>query len=102
MATLNDYKVWFEELDLESFEYEAARQLVHSLRNTCECGLFNTQIAKGTNNGWIISSNGIDDKLHLKTPKQVSSFITYIELTFCEGMDAEIYASYRHNLEKDN
>ena len=71
MATLSDYKDWLEELDFESSDYEAISQLVHSIRNRCECGLYNTQEAKGVNNGWIISASGVEDKLHLKTPKQM-------------------------------
>lgn len=102
MATLFDYKDWFQELDLEPSDYEAASQLVHSLRNVCECGLFKTSVAKGTNNGWIISTSGIDDVLKLSTPKQVTAFVRHIEASLCEDMDAEVYASYKHNMLKDD
>lgn len=102
MATLNDFKDWFNEVGLEESEYEHASDLVHSLRNCCECGLFNTQNAKGMNNGWIISADGVKDTLHLRTIAQISGFIRYIEEVFCEGMDAEIYCSYRHAMEKDD
>ena len=33
MATINDYKAWFDEVALESSEYEAASNLVHVLKN---------------------------------------------------------------------
>ena len=102
MATLTDFKDWFNEVGLEENEYEHASSLVHSLRNACECGLFNTQVAKGKNNGWIISCDGVDDVLHLFKLSQITGFIRYIEYSFCEGMDAEIYCSYKHAMEKDD
>ncbi len=101
MATLNDFKDWFNELGLEESEYEHASNLVHSLRNQCECGIFNTQVAKGRNNGWIVSAEGVDDNLHLFTLAQITGFIRYIEYFFCEGMDVEIYCSYKHEMMKD-
>ena len=61
MATLSDYKDWLEEMDFESSDYEAISQLVHSIRNRCEFGLYNTQEAKGVNNGWIISASGVKE-----------------------------------------
>lgn len=102
MSTLNDYKDWFQELDLSETDYEAADQLVHSMRNVCDCGLFHTVTAKGKNNGWIISADGVEDNLHLITPKQVSAFITHIQATICDGMDAEVYASFKHEMLKDD
>lgn len=100
MNTLNDFKDWFNEVGLEENEYEQACNLVHSLRNLCECGGFKTQIANGKNNGWIISADGVDSVLHLFKLSQITGFIRYIEYSFCEGMDAEIYASYKHAMEK--
>lgn len=108
MTTINDYKAWFDEVDLESSEYEAASNLVHVLRQAVysnsdnDCGGFKAQIANGQNNGWIISADGVDDKLHLTTHKQISAFIRHIEASMCEDMDAEIYASYRHAMERDD
>lgn len=57
----------------------------------CECGFFTTQIANGANNGWIISAEGVELKLHLTTLKQIGAFIRHIEATLCEDMDAEVY-----------
>ena len=102
METLTDFKDWFNEVGLEDSEYEHASHLVHSLRNMCKCGLFNTQVANGKNNGWIISCDGVEDVLHLFTPNQITGFIHYIEYSFCEGMDAEIYCSFKHAMEKDD
>lgn len=64
--------------------------------------LFHTSIANGKNNGWIISADGVEEVLHLFTPKQVSAFITHIQTTICEGMDAEVYASFKHEMLKDD
>lgn len=102
MALLNNYIDWLQEVDIDEKDYESASDLVHSLRNVCECGLFKTAIANGKNNGWIVSACGTEDNLHLFTPKQVSAFIRHIEVTLCEGMDAEIYSSYKHNMLKDD
>lgn len=102
MATLNDFKDWFNEVGLEESEYENACHLVHSLRNLCKCGLFNTQVANGNDNGWIITCDGVDDVLHLLTPEQIIVFIHYIERIFCEGMDAERYCLYKQAMEKDD
>ena len=71
------------------------------MRNCCECGLFNTKVARGTDNGWIISADGTEDNLHLRTMNQMTGFIRFIEKTFCGGMDAEIYCSFRREMEKD-
>lgn len=59
-------------------------------------------VANGKNNGWIISADGVEEVLHLFTPKQVSAFITHIQATICEGMDAEVYASFKHEMLKDD
>lgn len=101
MSTLNDYKDWFQELDLSETDYEAADQLVHSLKNVCDCGLFHTVVANGQNNGWIVSADGTEDTLHLITEKQKLAFITHIQAILCGGMDAEDYASFKHNMMKD-
>ena len=102
MSLLNDYKDWLQVLNLSETDYEAADQLVHSMRNVCDCGLFHTSIANGKNNGWIISADGVEEVLHLFTPKQVSAFITHIQTTICEGMDAEVYASFKHEMLKND
>lgn len=99
---MDDYKEWLRAVDIDANDHESPSDLVHSLRNCCECGLFNTQVAKGTNNGWIISASCVQDKLHLKTPKQMTAFIRHIEHNLCEDMDAEVYASYKHAMEKDD
>lgn len=54
------------------------------------------------NNGWIISADGVEDKLHLTSHKQISALIRHIEANMCEDMDAEIYTSYRHAMEKND
>lgn len=102
METLDDYKVWLNEVDLEPTDWESVGQLVHALKNKCECGLFNVKIANGANNGWIIYATGVDDTLHLTTDKQIRAFITHLEVNYCEGMDAEAYASFKHNMQKND
>lgn len=102
MATRNDYKEWLQIVDFEDTDYEAISQLVHSIRNRCECGLFKTEVAKGNNNGWIISGEGVVDNLHLISPKQMTAFIRHIEATLCDDTDAEIYAWYKHEMEKND
>ena len=101
MATLFDFKDWLQELDLGPSDYEEISQLVHSLRNICECGLYKTVVARGVNNGWIVSGSGAPDNLKLTTPKQVTAFIRHIEDTLCEGMDAEVFACYKNDMMKD-
>lgn len=107
MEPINDYKAWFDELELEPSDYELTSALVHAIRTTvytgkeCDCGGFYIQIAKGVNNGWILSADGVVDKLHLRTHKQISGFIRHIEANLCEDMDAEIYESFRHAMDKE-
>ena len=102
MSTLNDYKTWLQELDLSETDYELADQLVHSMRNVCDCGLFHTVTANGKNNGWILSADDAEDNMQLITPQKVSAFITHIQTTICERMDAEVYASFKHEMLKDD
>lgn len=108
MPTINDYKQWLSEVDIDPCDYESPSHLVHTLKyaalhgEECECGFFTTQIANGANNGWIISAEGVENKLHLTTLKQIGAFIRDIEATLCEDMDAEVYASYKHAMKKDD
>ena len=40
MATLNDYKEWLQEVDINPSDYESPSALVTAIRNIEECGLF--------------------------------------------------------------
>ena len=101
MATLNDYKEWLQEVDINPSDYESPSALVTAIRNTEECGLFKVVKANGANNGIIISADGTEDKLHLATDKQINAFITHIETVLCNGMSAEAYESFKRTMEKD-
>lgn len=102
MATINDYKEWLEEVDIDSSDYESPSALVTAIRNEEVCGLFKVVRANGANNGIIISADGTVDKLHLKTDKQINAFINHIETVLCNGMSAETYESYKREMEKDD
>ena len=102
MATLNDYKEWLQEVDIDSNDYESPSALVKAIREGGECGLFKVEKANGVNNGIIISADGTEDKLHLITDKQLNAFITHIETVLCNGMPAEAYESFKRAMEKDD
>lgn len=71
MPTINVYKKWLSEVDINPCDYESPSHLVHTHKYTalhgeeCECGFFTTQRANGANSGWIISAEGVENKLHL-------------------------------------
>lgn len=102
MATLNDYREWLSVVWVEEPNYDDIHSLVYSLGKKERYGSFNTQIAKGDRNGWIISADGVDDVLHLFTDSQITEFIKHIEDTFCDGMDVGAYRSYRRAMGKDD
>ena len=102
MATLNDYKEWLQEVDIDPSDYESPSALVTAIRNIEECGLFKVVKANGADNGIIISADGTEDKLHLATDKQINAFITHIEKVLCNCMPAEAYESFKRMMEKDD
>ena len=102
MATINDYKAWLQEVDIDSSDYETPSALVNAIRNGGEYGLYKVVEANGLNNGIIISADGTEDKLHLVTDKQINAFITHIEALLCNGMPAEAYESFKREMEKDD
>ena len=102
MATINDYKVWLQEVDIDSSDYESLSALVNAISEGGEYSLFKVEKAKGVNNGIIISANATEDKLHLITDKQINAFITHIEKLLCNGMSAEAYESFKRTIKKDN
>lgn len=102
MATIQDFKVWLQEVNIDPSDYESPSALVTAIRNREECGLFKVEKANGANNGIIISAVGTDDKLHLATDKQINAFITHIEKVLCNGMLAEAYESFKRTMEKDD
>ena len=40
MATIQDFKEWLQEVDIDPSDYESPSSLVTAIRNVEECGLF--------------------------------------------------------------
>lgn len=48
MATINDYKAWLQEVDIDPSDYESPSALVNAIRHVGEYGLFKVVEANGT------------------------------------------------------
>ena len=57
-------------------------------------------MAKGRDNGWKVYTHGVYDVPNHNTLSQITRFVRYIDYTFCKGIDAADYCSYRHAMEK--
>lgn len=100
MATTTDFSAWLDCADLEN--YEEVYCLYRSVAECSEYGMFNTQVANGKNNGWIVSAPYIDDSLHLCSQAAKDAFLSKIENRFCDGMSMEGWYAYHHAMEKDD
>lgn len=100
MSTLTDFSTWLYCLDFN--DYEDVYALYHSIADCDEYGVYKTQVAKGKNNGWIVSSSCLDDTLHLISDKAKQTFLSIIESRYCEGMDIEGWYAYKQAMEKDD
>ena len=100
MAVITDFSAWLDCADLEN--YEEVYCLYRSIADCSEYGMFNTQVANGKNNGWIVSASYIDDSLHLCSTKAKDTFLSIIEKRFCGEMSMEGWYAYNRAMEKDD
>ena len=100
MAAITDFSAWLECADLEN--YEEVYCLYRSVAECSDYGMFNTQIANGKDNGWIVSASYLDDKLHLCSEKAKETFLLMIEKRYCENMTMEEWYAYKQAMEKDD
>ena len=101
MAVTTDFSAWLDCADLDN--YEDVYCLYRSVEECSEYGMFNTQVAKGKNNGWIVSASLLDDySLHLCSQAAKDAFLSKIENRYCDGMSMEGWYAYHHAMEKDD
>lgn len=100
MAAITDFSAWLECADLEN--YEEVYCLYHSVAECSDYGMFNTQIANGKDNGWIVSASYLDDTLHLCSEKAKETFLSILEKRFCGDMTMEGWYACQHAMEKDD
>ena len=100
MAVITDFSAWLDCAELEN--YEEVYCLYRSVADCSEYGLFNTQVANGKNNGWIVSASHLEESLHLCSQKAKDTFLSMIEKRFCGDMSIEGWYSYKHTMEKDD
>ena len=100
MELIYDFDEWFDLIELE--DYEDVNSLYRSVEECDEYGRFNTQEAKGEDNGWIVSELDLDQALHLKSNKAREYFLRTIEDKYCEGMNMEGWYDYHHQMDKDD
>ena len=99
MAT-KDFSEWLVCMDLT--DYEDNYSLYRSVEECETYGSFETQIAKGSNNGWIVKATYIDESLHLASEKAKNTFLSMIENRYFNGMDVEGWYAYMRAMEKDD
>lgn len=72
MVTTTNFNEWFDAVDL--CDYEEIDSMYRSV-DECSCyGQFKTQIARGENNGWILTCDDGECALHIKTDKAKLNF----------------------------
>lgn len=99
MAAITDFSAWLECADLEN--YEEVYSLYHSVADCTDYGMFNTQVAKGQNNGWIVTASYLDDTLHLCSEKAKDTLLSMIEKRYCGDMTMEGWYAYKREMEKE-
>lgn len=99
MAT-KDFSEWLVCMDLS--DYEDIYFLYRSIEDCDAYGSFETQIAKGSNNGWIVKTTYLDEALHLASEKAKETFLSMIENRYFNGMDVEGWYAYMRAMEKDD
>lgn len=97
---ITDFSAWLACMDLS--DYEDIYSLYRSVEECETYGSFDTQIAKGSNNGWIVKATYIDESLHLASEKAKNTFLSMIEKRYFKGMDAEGWYTYMRAIEKDD
>ena len=98
--TTKDFSEWLICMDLSG--YEDIYSLYRSVEECETYGSFETQIAKGSNNGWIVKATYIDESLHLASEKAKNTFLSMIEKRYFDGFDAEGWYAYKKAMEKDD
>lgn len=98
--TTKDFSEWLICMDLS--DYEDIYSLYRSVEECETYGSFETQIAKGSNNGWIVKATYIDESLHLASEKAKNTFLSMIENRYFNGMDVEGWYAYMRSMEKDD
>ena len=83
-------------------DYEDIYSLYRSVEECETYGSFETQIAKGSNNGWIVKATYIDESLHLASEKAKNTFLSMIEKRYFNDMDAEGWYAYNKAMQKDD
>ena len=74
--TTKDFSEWLICMDLS--DYEDIYSLYRSVEECETYGSFETQIAKGSNNGWIVKATYIDESLHLASKKKKNTFFLFL------------------------
>ena len=98
--TTKDFSAWLICMDLS--DYEDIYSLYRSVEECETYGSFDTQIAKGFNNGWIVKATYIDESLYLASEKAKNTFLSMIEKRQFNGMDVEGWYAYMRAMEKDD
>lgn len=98
--TTKDFSAWLICMDLS--DYEDIYSLYRSVEECETYGSFDTQIAKGSNNGWIVKATHIDESLYLASEKAKNTFLSMIENRYFNGMDVEGWYAYMRAMEKDD
>ena len=100
MAAITDFAEWLEMVELG--DYEDVYSLYQSIAECEQWGRFNTQVARGENNGWIVTADDVEDSLHLVSDAAKQKFLKKIEDAYCGDMNMEGWYYYCHEMEKDN
>lgn len=98
--TITDFSAWLECADLE--DYEDVYTLYHSLAECADYGMFNTQVASGDSNAWIVRASYMDEALYLCSEKAKDIFLSIIEKHYCKEMDIESWYTCKRTADKDD
>ena len=79
--TITDFFSWLKSADQE--DYEEVYTLYCSVVECADCGMFETQLAKGDNNGWIVRASYMDEALFLCSEKAKDTFLSIVKQYCC-------------------
>lgn len=98
MATTTNFNEWFDAIELS--DYEEVDSMYRSVSECTDYGLYKTQTAKGVDNGWILSCEGVDFSLHILTQKAKEEFLREIEERYCNNEPEDAWYSVQREMRK--
>lgn len=99
MQKTTDFTAWLDYLDLDSSPDEVYN-LYQSVSQVSQYGEYNTQLAQGADERWIVTCADLDIFLFLGSELARSTFLSLVEDRHCEDMGIEAWYGYYQAMSK--